>query len=123
MFEFLYELLCRQNPDPIYATDIYPYVGIFTLLFALVFAIVFYIVLGRSKPIWDKTVHWMITLIILLIIAFSFAYNHAQKVTDESSDPFFFTFAMVNTLYAFIYYVLFSLVFKRFSIFAKRTPF
>ncbi|MBE9462231.1 hypothetical protein ACFP1I_13410 [Dyadobacter subterraneus] len=123
MFEFLYELLCGQNPDPIFATDIYPFVGLFTLVFAFVFTLVFYIILGRSRPIWDKTVHWVITMIILLIIAFGFAYNHAQTVTEEEENSFFYTFAMVNTLYAFIYYILFSILLKRFSIFAKRTPF
>jgi len=123
MFEFLYELLCGQNPDPIFATDIYPFVGLFTLIFALVFAVVFYIILGRSRPVWDKTVHWVVTMVILLIIAFGFAYNNAQTVTEEDENSFFYKFAMVNTLYAFIYYVIFSLIFKRFSIFAKRTPF
>ena len=123
MFEFLYELLCGQNPDPTFATDVYPFVGLFTLIFAITVTFIFYVVLGRNWPVWDKVIHWVITMVILLIVAFYFAFNKAQTATGESEDSFFFTFSFVNTLYAFIYYILFSILFKRFSIFAKRTPF
>lgn len=124
MFKFLYDLLCGKNVDPSYATDVYPFVGLFTLLIAIVFCLLFYLLLGRWKPIWDKLIHWIITLIILSIIAFFFAITQARAGTGEDSYSSFMTkFAFVNVLYSIAYFFIFSMILKKASIFAKRTPF
>jgi glucan phosphoethanolaminetransferase (alkaline phosphatase superfamily) len=122
MFYILYELIAGQNPDPTYATVVFPFVGLFTLIFVFVTAAVFYLALGRYKPVWDKMIHWAITLIILLVVAFAFALLNAEAETGESSS-YVYRFAFVNVFLAFIYYVVFSLLLKKFSIYAKRTPF
>lgn len=123
MFKALYELLCGTNPDPVYATNVYPSVGLFTLLFALIFALVFYLALGRWKPVWDKLRHWVIILIALAAIAFYFALSQAKGATGEDADAFMVHFSLVNALYATIYFIIFSILLKKASIFAKRTPF
>jgi len=126
MFTFLYELLCGQSDsiDPAYTTDVYPSVGLFTLLFALVFALVFYLALGRWKPIWDKLKHWIVTLILLAVVAVFFALTQAKGATGESSyTSFMYKFSLVNALYAIIYFIIFSLLLKKASIFASHTPF
>jgi 4-amino-4-deoxy-L-arabinose transferase-like glycosyltransferase len=124
MFKFLYELICGQNVDPTYANNLYPSVGLFTLVFALVFAIIFYLALGRWKPIWDKLKHWVITIILLICLSVFFALTQAKGATSEESfDSFMYKFAMVNALYAVVYFILFSLLLRKVSIFAKRTPF
>ena len=123
MFKTLYELLTGPYPDPAYGTEVYPFVGFFTLLAALGFAIIFYLVLGRWKPIWDKLAHWVLTLVLLLGLAFYLAVSQSIHATGEDADAFVYKFAMVNALYAFIYFIIFSLLLRKTSIFAKRTPF
>ena len=123
MFKTLYELLAGTNADPIYGTDVYPAVGLFTLLFALIFALVFYLALGRWKPVWDKLIHWVITLIVLIAVAFYFALSQSKGATGEDADAFMYKFALVNALFASIYFIIFSILMKRASIFARRTPF
>lgn len=124
MFKFIYELFCGTNADPVYATDVYPTVGLFTFLLVLIVALVFYLALGRWKPVWDKLIHWVITLIILAGIAIYFALTQAKHATGEDDyDSYMYKFSMINALVAFFYFVLFSLLLKKASIFAKRTPF
>ena len=123
MFKSLYEVLTGTNADPVYGTDVYPIVGLFTLIFSLIFALVFYLALGRWKPVWDKLVHWIITLILLVAIAVIFALSQAKGATGEDVDAFMVKFSLVNALYATIYFIIFSFLLKKASIFAKRTPF
>jgi 4-amino-4-deoxy-L-arabinose transferase-like glycosyltransferase len=123
MFTSIYELLCGKNDDPVYASDVYPNVGLFTLVFAIVFAIVFYLLLGRWKPVWDKVSHWVISLVILLVIAFLLALSQSKNATGEDADSFMYKFAIINSVLALIYFFIFSVLLKRASIFAKRTPF
>lgn len=124
MFKFLYELICGQNVDPTYGNNVYPSVGLFTLVFSLAFAIIFYLVLGRWKPIWDKLKHWVITIILLIGLSVFFALTQAKGATaEESYDSFMYKFALVNALYAVVYFIIFSLFLRKLSIFAKRTPF
>ena len=123
MFKFLYELF-GKNVDPTYATDVYPFVGLFTLLIVLVFVALFYVALGRWKPVWYKLGHWFVTLIILLLFAFFFAFTKSKEATGEDTHTsFMWKLAFVNVLYTFIYFIVFSLLFKKISIFAKHTPF
>jgi hypothetical protein len=123
MFQKIYELLCGQNNDPTYATNIYPSVGLFTLIFALVFVLVFYIALGRWKNIWYTRIHWTITIILFAALSFGFGLIQAKGETGaDSFDSFMVKFGLINALYAVIYFVLLSFLLKRFSIYSKRTP-
>lgn len=122
MFKLLYELI-GKNPDPSYVSDVYPSVGLFTLLVALIFAVVFYLLLGRWKPVWDKTPHWIATLFILAALAFFFAFSTAKSATGGEADSYMYTLSLINAVYAILYFVVFSLLLKKGSIFAKRTPF
>ena len=123
MFTAIYETLCGKTDDPVYASDVYPNVGLFTLVFAIVFAIIFYLLLGRWKPVWDKVSHWVISLVILLIIAFFLALSQSKSATEEDADSFMYKFAIINSVIALVYFFIFSVLLKRASIFAKRTPF
>lgn len=123
MFKLMYELLAGKNDDPVFANDVYPSVGLFTLLLALIFTLIFYLALGRWKPIWDKLIHWIITLIFLVIIAIFFALTQSKGATGEDYNAFMYKFSLVNALIASLYFVIFSLLLKKASIFAKRTPF
>lgn len=123
MFTAIYELLSGTNDDPIYASDVYPNVGLFTLVFAIVFAILFYLLLGRWRPVWDKTVHWIITMVLLAGIAFYLAVSQSVNATGEEADAFVYKFAIINAVLVVVYFFIFSVLLKKASIFAKRTPF
>lgn len=124
MFKLLYELITGQNVDPIYGTDVYPSVGLFSLILSVLFVVIFYLLLGRWKPVWHKTAHWLITLVLLILVLAFFALTQAKAATQlEAFDAFMYKFAFANVIYGFFYYCLLSFLFKRFSIFAKRTPF
>ncbi|MEJ7677476.1 MAG: hypothetical protein WKG06_06315 [Segetibacter sp.] len=107
MFKLIYELLAGKNDDPVFANDVYPSVGLFTLLSAFILALIFYLALGRWKPIWDKLIHWVITLIFLVIIAIFFALTQSKGATGEDYNAFMYRFSMVNALVAFIYFIIF----------------
>jgi glucan phosphoethanolaminetransferase (alkaline phosphatase superfamily) len=123
MFKTLYELLVGQNTNPAYASDVFPTVGLFTLAFAGIAAILFYLLLGRWRPIWHKTVHWLVTILILAAAAGYIAVSVAKKATEEDADSYMYTFSLINVLYVIVYFIILSLLLKKASIFAKRTPF
>lgn len=123
MFKMLYELLAGKNSNPAYATDVFPTVGLFTIAFAGVAAILFYLLLGRWRPIWHKTVHWLVTMLILAAVAGYIAVSVAKKATEEDADSYMYTFSFINVLFVVVYFIILSLLLKKASIFAKRTPF
>jgi hypothetical protein len=123
MFSLLYELLGGVNDNPVYEESIFPSVGLFTLIISVIFALVFYLLLGRWRPVWDKSKHWLITIVLLAFIASALAYSQAKAGTGDEPDAYMFTFSMINALYAVVYFIILSFLLKRASIFAKRTPF
>ncbi len=124
MFTTLYELFLGQNNDPIYVDEIFTPVGTITLLVALVLALVFYLGLGRWRSVFHRGPHWVITLVVLLIFAFAYAIWYALDRTGaDDTDSYMTGFGGINALYAAIEFFVFSVLLKRFSIFARRTPF
>lgn len=124
MFKALYELIASQNADPVYETQVFPTVGQFTFIFTAVIALIFYLLLGRWKPVWEKTAHWLVTVAAIALAAAFFAVSQAKIGTEEESiDPYMYSFALANALYAVVFFFILSVILKRFSIFAKRTPF
>jgi len=123
MFTTLYELLTGKNADPTYSTAIFPTVGLFTLIFTFIAAVIFYLLLGRWKPVWEKTTHWLVTIVIISVVAGFFAISQALSETGEEANAYMYSFSLINALYAVVYFFIFSLLLKKASIFARRTPF
>src|SRR5215212_3835240 len=108
MFKSLYELLTGQNADPTYSTDVFPTVGLFTLLLSLITALIFYLLLGRWKPVWEKLGHWLITIAIISVASGFFALSQAKSATGEEANSYMYSFSMINALYSLVYFVVFS---------------
>jgi hypothetical protein len=123
LFTTVYELLCGKNQDIAdYRDEIYGSVGLLTLIIAIVIALFFYIGLGRWRNIWHTRVHWAITIMIAALVGFTLAYT-VSRDRIGSIDGYLIQFALLNAAMLAVYFMLLSLVFKRFSIYSKRTPF
>ena len=128
MFSALYELFIGENPDLAqeFRGSIFPSVGLLTIVFAIILAAVFYLALGRWRPVWDKRVHWVLTLTLAAIIGFVYAYTQASGtlggMDDTGTRNYVIQFALFNAVFIALYFLIFSLVLKRFSIYARHTP-
>ncbi len=123
IFSTLYELIIGENTDyPEYQAGIFDSVGLITLVVAIVICLLFYVALGRWKAIWYSLVHWAITVVLVAAICFGFAFAHAKDVIG-SYDTYLITFSLINALFAVVYFIALSFLFKRFSIFSINTPF
>lgn len=122
-FSSLYEALAGANNEvPEYREGIFSSVGLLTIFIVLGIAAIFYVMLGRWRPIFAHLGHWIITLVIVALFGFGFAWAQANG-SIGSADSYTTRFSLVNGLFALVYFFIFSLVLKRFSIFAKHTPF
>jgi uncharacterized membrane protein len=122
IFSGLYEMLIGVNPDyPEYREQIFSSVGLLSFVVAIVVCLIFYVVLGRWRMIWFNNVHWGATIFFCAVIGFLLAYLSAKSALGVF-DSYLGRFALFNALYTALYFIIFSFLFKNFSIFSKRTP-
>jgi len=123
IFSNLYQLISGSHQSvPDYVDEVYDNVGVPTLIIVAITVAIFYLLLGRWKPIFFKTGHWIFTLLLTAIIAFAFAFTTAFKTIGEA-DSYMFRFSLVNGIFSSILFFILSVILKRLSIFAKRTPY
>ena len=123
IFSSLYELISGTNQSiPEYAGEVYDNVGVPTIIIVAIITAIFYLLLGRWKPIFFKTGHWIFTLLLTTIIAGVFAFASAMQVIGEA-DSYMFRFSLMNGIFSAVLFFILSVILKRLSIFAKRTPF
>lgn len=122
IFSTLYELVIGENYNYTeYRGSIFSSVGILSFIISVVIALIFYVGLGRWKPVFHKITHWLITILVVVIVGFGLAFNIANGVLVHV-DGYLIQFALFNSIYSALYFIIFSFVFKRFSIYSKRTP-
>lgn len=123
IFSNLYQLISGAHHSvPDYVSEVYDNVGVPTLIIVVLITAIFYLLLGRWKPVFFKTGHWIFTLLLTTIIAGVFAFTSALKVIGEY-DSYMLRFSLMNGILAAVVFFILSIVLKRLSIFAKRTPF
>lgn len=123
LFTNIYELTCGKNQSVSdYREKIYGSVGLLTLIIAIIIALLFYLALGRLRHIWYTRTHWVITVILAAVTGFGLAYGIAKGIIG-SVDGYLVQFALINAALLAVYFILFSFLFKPFSIYSKRTPF
>jgi len=122
IFTSLYEIVIGGNPDyPEYRDGIFASVGLLTLIIAVAICLFFYVALGRWKGVWFTRFHWAITIVICAAVGFGLAFSLAQSAIGVS-DGYLIRFALINAAFSALYFIVFSFLFKNFSIFSKRTP-
>jgi hypothetical protein len=120
----IYEWFIGKNDNPVYKEEVFLSVSIFTIITALILCSVFYFWLGRWKPVFYRLNHWFITMAVVAIMAGWLAMSQSKDATQESSmDAYMTRFSLLNALFAAACFFGLSCVFKKGSIFAKRTPF
>lgn len=124
IFTSLYELILGTHQDysEEFETTVFPSVGIITFMLAIVFSLLFYVALGRWKAVWYTTTHWVITIVFVAAVGFGLAAMQAKSAI-ELFDNYILLFALYNALLAALTFIAVSFLFKKFSIFSKRTPF
>lgn len=123
-FYFLFESL--ENWD---TWDERGYTFGFLILLAstILFLSIYYIVIGRKTMSFSTLGKWFlfglfnaISVFIITMLVEGFSVFENLSIGDFDYEIWLFT--MINGFYAFILYVLLSLLFKRFSIHSKYIP-
>ena len=124
LFSPFYEWICGSNNDsPEYNDNgIYDSVGFITVVLTLIVTVIFFVLLGRWKPVFYTIRAWIITLIINVFMGFGLAFTTAKEELGLI-DGYLIRFAIINAAFTIVLFFILSVVLKRASIFAKRTPF
>lgn len=113
-----------------YSQGFYVPVGLIMLISVAVLTLIYYFVINHtrlSKPMW-----WILYGVIIGLINFVSAWTVADTKLSElyASEPNypysgltdFFPFALIVFFWAFVFYLVFSAIVKRFSINCRHTP-
>lgn len=120
IFTFLYELFWSPA-NPAYRSDIFPMVGVTSTITVLLLALIFYLGLGRWQAGWHHDKHWTITLVILIV--FNAIILLSTTIGSEVDfSPFDLYLLLINSIYIVVFWMIFSAIFKQFSVLAKKTP-
>jgi uncharacterized protein with PQ loop repeat len=129
MFTNLYSALISifqgQRPADygLYKTDLFPLVGWSTLGVSLLLVLAFYYVFNSAmRTGMFRTTHWVLTLALAAGLGTFLAYNLSSGRGAESSSYLGY-FMVVNMLVAALWFFLFSILLKRWSTYARTTPF
>lgn len=103
-------------------------IGFMVLAFStLLYLSIFYLLLGRKSMRFSSMGSWflfgvynLITIFIITLLLEGFQVFELSVFGELYYEIWLFT--IINALYGFVLYFLFSLVFKRFSIFSKYYP-
>ncbi|GAB2947199.1 hypothetical protein GCM10027048_10290 [Hymenobacter coalescens] len=126
-FRALYEVIGSPQPPsetPVYREVIFPNIGLLNLGVTLALLVLFYLVINRWMRVatFSRPSHWSILLVVNAIIAFIIviAQVNGQNVVSHS---YMYWLALLNAIYAALFFFLFSLIFRKLSVNASTTPF
>jgi hypothetical protein len=115
--------------------SIYPLVGSITVVIVFFVPVFYYLVLNRNTAMLHRLKHWLIFLVLCTIAIFLISYWMIDSMyqgngfgsygSDNSStdNSVMWDFCIKNTILFMIIFFIVSLILKRFSIHAKKTPF
>ncbi len=134
-FETIYEgfpplrlFYINEFSNAMYNADAYTSIGLIMLLSSLIMVVLYYYLLSNYGNLYKRS-YWFLWIITIAIVNFTVAYMSSMSALQKSEPgndytfSQYFTFSMVNVLWAVIFSFAFSLIFKIKSISASRTPF
>ncbi len=99
---------------------------IILLVTSLVITAVYYLYLGRKSMRFSTVGKWFLFSVVNFILVFVITLIiEGLTIFELSFGSFYFEiwlFAIINSFYAFVFYILLSLIFKRLSVFSKFIP-
>lgn len=103
-------------------------IGFMILSFStLLYLSIFYLLLGRKSMRFSSMGNWFLfgmcnltTIFVATLLIEGFQVFELSSFVNFDYEIWLFT--IINALYGFVLYFLFSIVFKRFSIFSKYYP-
>jgi hypothetical protein len=125
LYSALISIFQSQRPADygLYKTDLFPLVGWSTLGVSLVAVLVFYYVCNAAlRTGLFRTSHWALTLLLAAGLGTFLAYN-ISKGHGAEIGSYLGYFMVVNMLVAALWFLLFSVLLKRWSTYARTTPF
>lgn len=134
-FEMLYEgfpplsiFYINGFSDAMFIADGYTSIGLIMFISTLVMEGLYYYVLSNYGNMYKRSA-WFTWLLLIAVINFIVAYMSSMSALNQSEPgntytfSQYFTFSMVNVLWAVIFSFIFSLILKIKSICASKTPF
>lgn len=116
--------------DQMYDNALYPPIGLVMIISALLFAILYYFVINHARL--SRWYWWGLGGLIVAVINFLTSWGIADGklyqiyVNAGMQYPFSFIdilpFSLIVAMWTFIVYLLTSVIFKRFSINSRHTP-
>lgn len=126
LYTALIGLLYDRKPVDfgLYKTEVFNSVGLYTLLTALALMLVFYYVFNHAVSLgtWYRPQHWLYVLLLAAGLGALLAFQVSTGL-GALRGPYLRYFIIVNTLVAPLWFVVFSLLGKRWSRQARTTPF
>ena len=126
LYAALIGLLYDRKPVDfgLYKTEIFNSVGLYTLLMTAALVLAFYYVFNHAISLgtWYRPRHWLLVLLLAAGLGALLAFRVGTGL-EALRGPYLRYFIIVNTLVAPLWYVVLSLVFKRWSRHARTTPF
>ncbi len=116
--------------DQMYDNALYPPIGLVMIISAVLFAILYYFVINHARL--SRWYWWGLGGLIVAVLNFLTSWGIADGklyqiyVNAGMQYPFSFIdilpFSLIVAMWAFIVYLLASVIFKRFSINSRHTP-
>lgn len=134
-FEMIYEgfpplslFYINEFSNDMFTADAYTSIGLIMVFSSLAMVALYYFVLSNYGNLFRRS-FWFLWLFIIAWTNFIAAYLSAKSALDNAvpannyTFSQYFTFSMVNVLWALVFSFIFSLIFKFKSVSASRTPF
>ena len=134
-FEMIYEgfpplnlFYINEFSNAMFTADAYTSIGLIMLFSSLIMEVLYYYLLSNYGNLHKRS-YWFLWILTIAVINFIVAYMSSMSALEKSEPgntytfSQYFTFSMVNVLWAVIFSFVFSLIFKIKSISASRTPF
>ncbi|KAA9331437.1 hypothetical protein F0P96_14430 [Hymenobacter busanensis] len=126
-FRALYEVIGLPQPSsetPVYREVIFPNIGLLNIGITLALLVLFYLVINRYMRVatFSRPRHWALFLGLNALIAFVIVIAQANGQNVESHS-YIYWLALLNAIYAAVFFFILSLIFRKLSVNASTTPF